>query len=316
MNRAVLPLFYPLLFVLGGLGFLTFIFKVQDPEKNTVKLNEIREWVQKELKLEKELIAVRKIYTYESERGLKVSAYLTAPCSSLCGQRSECAQICQEKMMTHEGPLFRSSILIEANQVKKKLFLGRTLIDSVGPLELVKWSKKENRLAFIQKSGTPCCSYLLVFQSQETESGERILKRDLQFQLGPYGKSDIQFQDYNQDDEMEYIVPEPHFAQLTPTPFKIPMVYQFKEGKIQPRPELMNLIIPTRDQYRAWLLEKGKKLTSLKELLAHFIIFCLKGSCQTADELMHLAYPQNETYLEYWSQLKQYALQFLNETSP
>ena len=94
------------------------------------------------------------------------------------------------------------------------------------------------------------------------------------------------------------------------------MIYQLVEGVNQPRPDLIALNIPARNQYRSWLLEEGKQSAPLSELMRYLITFCLKGSCQTADELMHLAYPQNEEILDYWAQLKEYALNSILQTSP
>ena len=317
VNRPPLPLLYPLVLLLGCFAFLTLIFQLQNPQQETDKLHEIRSWVQKEAQLEQELIAVRQIYS-ESDRGLKVSAYLVAPCSSLCGETSECAQICQEKMISHEGPLFRSLILIEAHNTKKNRFLGRVLIDSTGPIKLVSWLKKENKLAFIQNSGRACCNKLLIFSSiQIPSSKEARLKKEAQLNLGPFGNEKyVVFEEYSQSDHLVFRAPEMHFALLTPTPFYIPMVYHLVDGVIQPRPDLIALNIPTRNQYRAWLLEEGKRSTPLSELMQYLITFCLKGECQTADELMHLAYPQNEEILDYWAQLKEYALNSISQTSP
>jgi hypothetical protein len=253
------------------------------------------------------IIGVRQTYEHE-ERGLRFATYLIAPCSSVCGVEQACAQVCQELIKEWEGPLIGSKLVLEAWSSDTETLLGRVALNTVASTELVWWSKTHMKLAVTQRDALHCCTRLMVFSIQD-----QVLVRTASLNLGAYqphqevrGESIFQFRDLNDDGHIELLAPDPRFALIRPHPIYAPMVYRLTDKGLIPAPEFLRARIPELTELRSWIAEWEERHVSLERLFSEMLSYCFKGHCETADQIVHLAFPQNEDIQEYWEQLKVY----------
>ena len=268
-----------------------------------------------------QIIAVKEVHQQQFKK-LEVTAYWVAPCTSLCGMHSTCAQMCQEKMQTWDQPLSKGSMLIDAYllmdkkqvpstppqiQQVNKVFLGRVALSHLGDIKVVFWSKKQKLLALTQKSQLDQTQQLYIFKSQKDG-----LKLITQLPLGDLlthasQTSDVvRFRDLNDDGYVELIAPDPRFTFLRPQAIHVSMVYQITTQGLVAKPQWIPAQIPEFKHLRKGLLAKRQAKHPLTDFFAELLTFCLQNRCEIANEIVHLAYPQNQNVQSYWLQLKNY----------
>ena len=271
------------------------------------------------------LIAVRQIYETQQSK-LLLRAFLLIPCQSLCGAGDSCARHCQELITRWEGGTSDAKLMVEGEDLKTGQKLGRVLLDTVAPIELRYWSRRHQLIALLQTvNHDDHRLHLIKLQeieqtTQPTRSSSKLIY-SYQLKLGPFtGRSQASegqtsFVDIDRDGRVELIAPSPLFAQLTPVSLSVPIPYRLGDqpGDVTFAPELIQVQPPNAPEMRQWLVKQrgGDEAAStvgswsqVKKVFTQALLICLQGNCAQGEELIRFAYPQHDTLLRTWDQLK------------
>ncbi len=308
-------LFYFALLILATL--ITFNARSKHLKKNTDLLEDIRQWaVQYGGYSPKQLIGVRllKEDTHQEE---KIKYYQLAPCTSICGEIEECAQLCQKKMKDWTDHLAFSKLLVEAYSENK--IIGRIGLVMNENLKLVAWPSP-NLFALLQSQNGFHKLILIqippqTMREEQQENGNHKIPQMrvvAELDLGVYSdfssKKTVEFKDLDGDQQIDILAPEPTFARLTPKPVFVEMAYRFEKGVLRAAPSLLKGDIPKREDLREYLLKINPQKNP-DQLFTNVLKFAYQGHLDLADEIIQLSYSQDQEKLGYWSQLKQYLKQ-------
>lgn len=282
--------------LIGGLWLISLLLQLRSADVQFDRLHDLREWLSAKKGNAEELLGIREVLHTSTTRGNgALKLYLFTPCRSLCNERLDCKPKCQSLINDLDEFPSDTKMLVETWN-EQGTVEGRGVINLVGFTSVVRWKKKS--LTLLHRSGQYCCNELLIL---ELKSDQWVMLDQLN--LGPF--TDVSFQDLDGDERKELIAPDPRFAQLTPEPLYVKMVYQITDKGLQRSPELIELPAPKSE--RKWIIEHRKHQDNPDELREYFemmIGYCLRGDCAIADELVYLTYPQNESLLYYWESLK------------
>ena len=312
----------------------------RDHEQN--KLAEIRTWAldqavwpQLSQRETDPLIAVKEVYSVEQSQ-LSLKAYLLVPCESLCGQTEACARHCQTLMIDWGGKSPQARLMVEGYDLKTRSSLGRLVLDQVSPIELRYWSRRHLLISLIQTMSSEEKTLLLIklipkdkLQSspptkerRQREAHQEEHEQQLQLSsydslsLGPYHghesplEGSVSFRDLDGDDQVDLIAPLEYLVHLKPLQLFVPTPYRLTAQGIKQAPELINVIPPSNDQLREWILairgenETEPTISRAKRLFSFGLLLCLKGEFDKADQLIRFAYPQYPPVLHLWDQLR------------
>jgi hypothetical protein len=296
---------------------ITFKARSHQLKKNTDILEDIRLWaVQYGGYSPKQLIGVRMLKE-DSYQEQKIKYYQLAPCSSICGELEECAQLCQKKIKDWNDNLAFSKLMVEAYADQR--LIGRIGLPMNENLKLVAWPSP-NLFALLQ--GQNQFHQLILIQippqalredqQQGTDTKVPQMRIVAELDLGVYSdfttKKTVEFKDLDGDQQIDILAPEPTFARLTPKPVLVEMAYRFEKGVLRAAPSLLKGDIPKKEELREYLLKIDPQKNP-DQLFTNALKFAFQGHLELADEIIQLSYSQDAEKQSYWNQLKQYLKQ-------
>lgn len=310
-------LFYLFLLVCGMM--ITFSARSKQHLQKQDLLTEIRKWgVEYGGYSSKQLLGVR-LLKEDTLKDKLIKYYQIAPCTSLCGEIPECAQLCQRKISDWKENLAFSKLMVEAYMEDK--LIGRIGLQMNDHLSLVAWPSP-NLFALLQEDSENYQLILIQIPPQSKKNQTQINLQNLnetedeppiqqmrivaQLDLGSFKK--FSFDDLDGDQQIDILAPEPIFARLNPKPIYVEMVYRFEKGILRAAPSLLRGEIPAKDKLREYLLKINPQQNP-DLLFSNAIRLAFQGYLPLADELVAMSYSQDPTKLAYWNQLKIYLKQ-------
>lgn len=294
--------------------------KGQDPN-DQLSLSAIREWaLQQNLwpDVDEDLVAIRQVY-YTEEQSLKFSAFLLVPCSEICPHDSKsCARLCQNHLIQRwdaDGISSKARLMFEAFDTKEQVSLGRLILQDIAPIKLRYFSRKHGLIALIQTKSEQDRILHLIKLGNENEN--KSLKYYDMLQLGLFHgeeaplEGSVTFKTANSG-QLEMLAPLESLTKLRPA-FYLPVPYILKPHGIRlAPPENIELQTPKANELRNFLLSlrgtdaQAMHPDKIKASLSFVLLLCFTKKCETGEDLLKFAYPQNELVLNWWKQLRAY----------